>query len=204
LSAGGPYSGGAVGESTSQRTTRAASDGLLLGSGFSNSTPANGFSPPAGRMSSLGSDDSSEEQAMFREHQRKSLESSATARLVNSIHNSTSNNGSSRSFGSATSPSSSPFFTPLTMSSSNSTAASSVLPPLLSPTTQSPPGSTRLPSLSSAATPPAENNDAKGATLHLGDLDVWMDEQYVRECCKMMGWDNVTGIKMSRGARFVY
>ncbi|GAA5995703.1 hypothetical protein JCM5350_007126 [Sporobolomyces pararoseus] len=195
----GSYSGGAVGEPASQRTTRASSDGLLLGSGFSN--PSNGFSPPAGRMSSLGSDDSSEEQAMFREHQRKSLESSATARLVNSIHNANSTNGSSRSFGSTTSPSTSPFFTPLTMSSSNSTAASSsILPPLLSPTTQSPPNSTRLPSLSAAATPTNEGTESKGATLHLGDLDVWMDEQYVRECCKVMGWDNVTGIKMSRGA----
>ncbi|GAA5832799.1 hypothetical protein JCM3766R1_007047 [Sporobolomyces carnicolor] len=205
----GSYSGGAVGEPASaHRTTRAASDGLLLGSGFGGSSPSNGFTSPIGRMSSLGSDDSSEEQAMFREHQRKSLESSATARLVNSIHNSNSGstNGSARSFGSTTSPSTSPFFTPLTMSSSNSTAASSVLPPLLSPTTQSPPNSTRLPSLSSAAAPPPQTtpqdhgNESKGATLHLGDLDVWMDEQYVRECCKMMGWDNVTGIKMSRGA----
>ncbi|GAA5894871.1 uncharacterized protein JCM6883_002239 [Sporobolomyces salmoneus] len=200
LTTGGAYSGGAVGESSAQRTTRAASDGLLLGSGFNNSAPSNGFSPPAGRMSSLGSDDSSEEQAMFREHQRKSLESSATARLVNSIHNSTSTstNGSSRSFASSTSPSTSPFFTPLTMSSS---ATSSALPPLLSPTSQSPPSSARPPPTAAPTQPGLENsNEAKGATLHLGDLDVWMDEQYVRECCKMMGWDNVTGIKMSRGA----
>lgn len=197
----GPYSGGAVGEPASQRTTRAASDGLLLGSSFGSSTHSAGLSPPAGRMSSLGSDDSSEEQAMFREHQRKSLENSATARLVNSVHTASSTNGSSRSFGSTTSPSTSPFFTPLTMSSSNSTgASSSVLPPLLSPTAQSPPSSTRLASLSSAAPLATEPSDSRGATLHLGDLDVWMDEQYVRECCKVMGWDNVTGIKMSRGA----
>ncbi|GAA6008646.1 hypothetical protein JCM11491_003381 [Sporobolomyces phaffii] len=195
-----PYSGGAVGEPSAQRTARAASDGLLLGSGFSAS-PSNGFSPPAGRMSSLGSDDSSEEQAMFREHQRKSLESSANARFVNSsAHHATSTNGSSsRSFGSTTSPSTSPFFTPLTMSSSNSTAASSVLPALLSPTSQSPPHSSRLPPPPSSATPTGDQ-DSKGATLHLGDLDVWMDEQYVRECCRLMGWDNVTSIKMSRGA----
>ncbi|GAA5924236.1 uncharacterized protein JCM15063_005579 [Sporobolomyces koalae] len=198
----GPYSG-AVGEPATQRTVRAASDGLLLQTGF-GPTASNGFSPPAGRMSSLGSDDSSEEQAMFREHQRKSLENSANARFVNSGHTSSStnsNNGSSRSFGSAASPSSSPFFTPLSMSSSNSTAASSVLPPLLSPTSQSPPGSSRLPAFATTATSASANEtDNKGATLHLGDLDVWMDEQYVRECCKMMGWDNVTGIKMSRGA----
>ncbi|KPV77094.1 uncharacterized protein RHOBADRAFT_10101, partial [Rhodotorula graminis WP1] len=41
---------------------------------------------------------------------------------------------------------------------------------------------------------------SKGATLHLGDLDVWMDEAYVRECCALMGWDAVSAIKMSRGA----
>ncbi|GAA6062988.1 hypothetical protein JCM10212_004970 [Sporobolomyces blumeae] len=194
-----------------QRTTRAASDGVVLSSGFGSfsSSGSSGISPSIGRMSSLGSDDSSEEQAMFREHQRRSLENSANARLVNSAHSGASNgttngsaapsaNGSSRSFGSATSPSSSPFFTPLTTSSSNSTAASSILPPLLSPTSQSPPGSTRLPGIPSTTSSPTE--ETKGATLHLGDLDVWMDEQYVRECCKQMGWDNVVSIKMSRGA----
>ncbi|KAI5476643.1 mRNA binding post-transcriptional regulator (Csx1) [Pseudohyphozyma bogoriensis] len=40
---------------------------------------------------------------------------------------------------------------------------------------------------------------ANGSTLHLGDLDIWMDEPYVRECCARMGWDGVVGIKMIRG-----
>lgn len=40
-----------------------------------------------------------------------------------------------------------------------------------------------------------------GASLHLGDLDVWMDEAYVKECCARMGWEGVTHIKMIRGTR---
>ncbi|KAK4694935.1 hypothetical protein P7C70_g8651, partial [Phenoliferia sp. Uapishka_3] len=39
-----------------------------------------------------------------------------------------------------------------------------------------------------------------GASLHLGDLDIWMDEAYVRECCARMGWEGVTSIKMIRGS----
>lgn len=43
--------------------------------------------------------------------------------------------------------------------------------------------------------------DRSGASLHLGDLDVWMDEAYVKECCARMGWEGVLNIKMIRGAR---
>ncbi|GAA5962147.1 hypothetical protein JCM21900_006983 [Sporobolomyces salmonicolor] len=200
---------GAVGEPAIQRTARAASDGSTLSSALGGASTA--ALSPTGRLSSLGSDDSSEEQALFREHQRRSLEHSANARLVNSIHPSTmattaststssTTSGSSRAFGSATSPTltsatTSPFFAPMTTVSSNSSSA--MLPPLLSPTSQSPPTATQLPPFS-----PAHGTDAdlRGATLHLGDLDVWMDEQYVRECCKRMGWDSVVSVKMSRGA----
>ncbi|GAA5898927.1 hypothetical protein JCM6882_004032 [Rhodosporidiobolus microsporus] len=212
-------------ESTFQRTARAASDGLILtsafgsGSGFSSAN-GNGSSDksraaggPGSRLSSLSSEGSSEEQAFFREHQRRSLEHSASQRL-------TSSKGFLSSPPLAAAPStttslsaargaSSPFFQPpsflsTTTGSSTPAGSSSVsLPPLLSPTTQSPPTTASLPQ--SASFPGAGGAEtgppgSKGATLHLGDLDVWMDEAYVRECCALMGWDNVVNVKMSRGA----
>lgn len=37
------------------------------------------------------------------------------------------------------------------------------------------------------------------SSLHLGDLESWMDEVYIRECCAAMAWDGVQGIKLIRG-----
>ncbi|KAL8279311.1 hypothetical protein RQP46_008348 [Phenoliferia psychrophenolica] len=46
----------------------------------------------------------------------------------------------------------------------------------------------------------AQANDPRASpSLHMGDLDVWMDEAYVRECCARMGWDGVSSVKMIRG-----
>lgn len=45
------------------------------------------------------------------------------------------------------------------------------------------------------------NDPRASPSLHLGDLDVWMDEAYVRECCARMGWDGVSSVKMIRGTR---
>ncbi|GAA5878093.1 hypothetical protein JCM3774_006481 [Rhodotorula dairenensis] len=221
--------GGGAGSSQSradaQRTARAASDGAVLNTGFGSAATAafvpsseTGRSSGSARLSSLGSDGSSnnDEQAFFREHQRRSLESTASQHL-----------SSVRSFASPPLASarlnsggaSSPFFQPPSFvstganTSNTSTAGTpnSSMPPLLSPTSTSPPTSSFAPSsasssyLSTSATPMAGTGEngppgSKGATLHLGDLDVWMDELYVRECCSMMGWDNVISIKMSRGA----
>ncbi|GAA5979652.1 hypothetical protein JCM10908_003000 [Rhodotorula pacifica] len=212
--------GGSQARADAQRTARAASDGAVLNTGFGSAAtaafvPSNETSRAAGgtRLSSLGSDGSSnsDEQAFFREHQRRSLESTASQQL-----------SSVRSFASPPLASArlnpgaaSPFFQPPSFVSTGSNSAtgtpSSSLPPLLSPTSTSPPTSSFTPSsasssyLSTSATPIAGTGEngppgSKGATLHLGDLDVWMDELYVRECCSMMGWDNVISIKMSRGA----
>ncbi|GAA5836803.1 hypothetical protein JCM11251_005793 [Rhodosporidiobolus azoricus] len=208
-------------ESTFQRTARAASDGLILssafgaGGGFTNgnggesSRAAGGLSS---RLSSLSSEgNSSEEQAFFREHQRRSLEHTASQRLTSSkgflasppLAAAPSTSATSSSSLSANRGATSPFFQPpsfLSTAASTPGGSSSVsLPPLLSPTTQSPPATAALPQ--SASFPGSEGPPgSKGATLHLGDLDVWMDEAYVRECCTMMGWDNVVNVKMSRGA----
>ena len=77
---------------------------------------------------------------------------------------------------------------------------------LLSPTSQSPPAASaaHITQLQAQAVQDAQLGTDPGrasASLHLGDLDVWMDEAYVRECCARMGWEGVTNIKMIRGAR---
>lgn len=77
---------------------------------------------------------------------------------------------------------------------------------LLSPTSQSPPAASaaHITQLQAQAAQDAQLGADPGrasASLHLGDLDVWMDEAYVRECCARMGWEGVTNIKMIRGAR---
>ncbi|GAA5863958.1 hypothetical protein JCM8547_005295 [Rhodosporidiobolus lusitaniae] len=205
--------------STLQRTARAASDGLLLSAAFGGGSFGNGGEGRAAggvssRLSSLGSDESvGEEQAFFREHQRRSLVDSASQRLTSSKGFLSSpplpppvavpSSGSLAAHRGATSP----FFQPPSFLSTttSTTSSSSPIPPLpslLSPTTQSPPLTAQS---SSSPFPPLSNGEpgppgSKGATLHLGDLDVWMDEAYVRECCALMGWDNVVNVKMSRGA----
>ncbi|GAA5987519.1 hypothetical protein JCM11641_007172 [Rhodosporidiobolus odoratus] len=207
-----------------QRTTRAASDGLIL----TSSSFANGAFSPNGnsegraaggtRLSSLGSDDSSEEQALFREHQRRSLEHSASQGLTSSKGFLASPPLTSATAGAASSLSAnrgatSPFFQPpsflSTAAPTPNGASHSPLPTVLSPTATSPPASSSLPQSANLG---AQNGQqqfgageagppgSRGATLHLGDLDVWMDEAYVRECCTMMGWDSVINVKMSRGA----
>ncbi|GJN88103.1 hypothetical protein Rhopal_001059-T1 [Rhodotorula paludigena] len=226
-----------------QRTTRAASDGAILGS-FSTSPTYSGEanSRLSSRLSSLGSssnDDVSpsgatgaggDEQAFFREHQRRSLEHSASQRLSTTSSSAASKSAFSPPLASArltnggAGAATSPFFTPQQQQSSllsSAASASSGTSPalggtaaLLSPTSTSPPSLSHLPPPAAApssgpGTPSVGggggNQDggppgSKGATLHLGDLDVWMDEAYVRECCALMGWDNVVNIKMSRGA----
>lgn len=211
---------------TFQRTTRAASDGLLLTSAFGGGLSSVGEGGGRGavaagsRLSSLSSsgEDSgsngAEEQALFREHQRRSLEHSASQGL-------TSSKGFVSSPPLAPAPSlaanrgaTSPFFQPPSfLSTSNLTNGNgNSLPSLLSPTAHSSPQT----GASSFASPQQPNGQfgggaeypggppgSRGATLHLGDLDVWMDEAYVRECCTMMGWDNVVNVKMSRGASYV-
>lgn len=213
--------------SDTQRTTRAASDGAVLNTGFGSAATA-AFVPSgepgraAGgtRLSSLGSEgsSSSEEQAFFREHQRRSLESTANQQLSSVRSFASPPLASARLSPGATSP----FFQPPSFVQNGTNAGSasglgtpaSTMPPLLSPSSTSPPTSSFAPSsasssyLSSSATQTAGSGEngppgSKGATLHLGDLDVWMDELYVRECCALMGWDNVVSIKMSRGARSV-
>lgn len=235
------------GQDNTQRTTRAASDGAILAAGLSfpslatassGSAAAGGEPTPraaggtSSRLSSLGSssDDAAaaaDEQAFYREHQRRSLEHSASQRLSSAA----SKSAFSPPLASARlAPASSPFFQPPTFvpaahqqqqqqsqsrdfsagvtSTSTSTTPFPSSSALLSPTSTSPPstafpsgpgsegGSAGASAGASAGGPPG----SKGATLHLGDLDVWMDETYVRECCAVMGWDNVTAIKMSRGA----
>ncbi|BGP29610.1 hypothetical protein JCM10296v2_001349 [Rhodotorula toruloides] len=220
-----------AGDDAAQRTTRAASDGAVLSTGFGgpgstafvpSGEPSRAAGGISSRLSSLGSEDSgssnNDEQAFFRDYQRRSLEHSASQRLSTAKSFASPPLASARLGPGATSP----FFQPpsflsstsatasgLTSSASN-TPASSILPPLLSPTSTSPPSSLAPPSVTSSmmsatsnsvAGSPPESGPAgsKGATLHLGDLDVWMDEAYVRECCAMMGWD-VVNVKMSRGA----
>ncbi|GAA5929092.1 hypothetical protein JCM3775_006734 [Rhodotorula graminis] len=173
------------------------------------------------RLSSLGSssndDGAADEQAFYREHQRRSLVDSASQRLSSAASKSAfSPPLASARLAPGSAASSAPFFAPpvfvpaaqqqqqqqaqsqrdsssaaVTPSSSSFPTSSSAL---LSPTSTSPPSSAF--SGEGAAGPPG----SKGATLHLGDLDVWMDEAYVRECCALMGWDAVSAIKMSRGA----
>lgn len=218
------------------RTMRAASDGLLLSTGF---TAANGFGGASSgssrsREQSGGGDASSaaqahaqaaqseqqERAALFREHERRSLETSAQTRLANSVAAANAREAfASPPLGSPAA--SSPFFqstsattttagsTPSAAATSSSNGSSSAslplpAPPLLSPT---------LPQESAATPTPNGTSDDRGAaaiaavaratsaSLHLGDLDVWMDEAYVRECCARMGWEGVTNIKMIRGAR---
>ncbi|BGP22399.1 mRNA binding post-transcriptional regulator [Rhodotorula toruloides] len=223
---------GGTGDDVAQRTTRAASDGAVLGTGFGgpgsmafvpSGEPSRAAGGISSRLSSLGSEDSgsgsnNDEQAFFRDYQRRSLEHSASQRLSTAKSFASPPLASARLGPGATSP----YFQPpsflsttsatasgLTSSASN-TPALSIPPPLLSPTSTSPPSSHAPPSVASSmisatsnslAGSPPESGPAgsKGATLHLGDLDVWMDEAYVRECCSMMGWD-VVNVKMSRGA----
>ncbi|SCV72548.1 BQ2448_4085 [Microbotryum intermedium] len=184
------------------RTTRAASDGVVLSNGTSQSVQTNGSSsnqsppsehttllPKRGSDASTSAGDANEHQeraALFREHERRSLETSAQARLGSS---------SARDFAQHTTPTSnglvapSSFFQPPALPALNSPNQ-----PLPSPPARSDPhGST--PSL-------AENGDARtNASLHLGELDAWMmDEAYIRECCARMGWDSVQHIKLIRGS----
>ncbi|GAA6042815.1 hypothetical protein JCM8097_004441 [Rhodosporidiobolus ruineniae] len=199
-----------------QRTARAASDGLILTSSFGGALGGGGEGRAAGgtRLSSLGSDESSEEQAFFREHQRRSLEHSASQRLTSSkgflasppLASATTATGSSLA---ANRGATSPFFQPPSFLSTTSSVGgatspgmtnSLALPSLLSPTTQSPPSTAPFSPPLSASNGEIGPPGSKGATLHLGDLDVWMDEAYVRECCALMGWDSVVNVKMSRGA----
>jgi hypothetical protein len=207
---------------TFQRTARAASDGLLLTSAFGG---ANGLSSvgegraTSSRLSSLSSSDDSngEEQALFREHQRRSLEHSASQGLTSSkgfVASPPLAPAAGASSLSANRGATSPFFQPPSfLSTSNLNGGNNSLPSLLSPTTQSPPHTATgsFPSsqpqqngVASGAEYPGGPPGSRGATLHLGDLDVWMDEAYVRECCTMMGWDNVVNVKMSRGASCVF
>jgi len=214
------------GQDNAQRTTRAASDGAILAtaSAFASLTAPSAAEPgsraaggTSSRLSSLGSssndDGAADEQAFYREHQRRSLVDSASQRLSSAASKSAFSPplASARlAPGSASGPYfAPPVFVPaaqqqqqqqaqrdsgsaaVTPSSSSFPTSSSAL---LSPTSTSPPSSAF--SGEGAAGPPG----SKGATLHLGDLDVWMDEAYVRECCALMGWDAVSAIKMSRGA----
>ncbi|BGP37468.1 hypothetical protein JCM10449v2_001374 [Rhodotorula kratochvilovae] len=203
-------------DNATQRTARAASDGAILGaaSSFSSLSAAEPAPRAAGgassRLSSLGSDDAAaDEQAFYREHQRRSLEHSASQRLSTAA----SKNAFSPPLASARlAPHASPFFAPppqaqqsfggmVSPTSSTHPTPGSAYAPLLSPTSTSPPSSVPFPSPS----PPSSDGaigppGSRGTTLHLGDLDAWMDEAYVRECCALMGWDAVSAIKMSRGA----
>ncbi|GAA5849825.1 hypothetical protein JCM9279_002431 [Rhodotorula babjevae] len=218
------------GQDNAQRTTRAASDGAILAtaSAFASLTaPAANGEPgsraaggTSSRLSSLGSssndDGAADEQAFYREHQRRSLVDSASQRLSSTASKSAfSPPLASARLAPGSAASAGPFFAPPTFvpvaqqqqqqqqaqresGSAAVTPSSASFPTsssaLLSPTSTSPPSSAF--SGEGAAGPPG----SKGATLHLGDLDVWMDEAYVRECCALMGWDAVSAIKMSRGA----
>ncbi|KAK4051316.1 hypothetical protein OIO90_004797 [Microbotryomycetes sp. JL221] len=212
----------------SQRTARAASDGLLVQSGFS---PTMADASLRGREKSEGDAaaliaEQQERAAMFREHERRSLESSAQSRFAatsGAVGSTTSSRPALFTRDSAVSPSGlsmsstagSPFFQPAQPASSASVT------PMLSPTSQEASGfsfkrdqattSSTQPAAvnsSSPATSPTESNGASGAgsgrpqsaSLHLGDLDPWMDEAYIRECCAWLGWDNVVNIKLIRGS----
>lgn len=223
------------------RTARAASDGLLLANGFGlggrsrekSESEVSATSPlsSGAKSSSLSTSQEHQDQAaFFRAHERRSLETSAQARLSNTA----SSNSLNPSTGATTHPSAS-FSAELDrdslisppLPSAGSAHGSSFFQqqarstsnlPLLSPTGQ--PGSafefkpsSQLASQQQSSNDGSAPNGAKSpeaiaaaaratsASLHLGDLDVWMDEAYVRECCTRMGWDGVTNIKMIRGAR---
>lgn len=220
---------------TTQRTMRAASDGLLLSTGFGS-----GFGTTVGQRSreqsntsggdaSSGSAESAaaaqqeqqERAALFREHERRSLETSAHTRLANTIAAANAREAFASPPLNSSATASSFFPAPSTTSASttNSSSAATPLssaptpslplaaPPLLSPTSPTPglnqDGALNVTPTSTdgGAAAIAAVARATSASLHLGDLDVWMDEAYVRECCARMGWEGVTNIKMIRGAR---
>jgi hypothetical protein len=182
--------------------------------------------------SSLSASQEHQDQAaFFRAHERRSLETSAHTRLANpSSANPSSNTATvSTTSSSVTAELDRDALISPPLPSTGSSHATSFFQqqgrstsnlPLLSPTLQTAPIYEFKPSSQLTSQQPNPNDssapsDAKSpesiaaaaratsASLHLGDLDVWMDEAYVRECCTRMGWDGVTNIKMIRGARSV-
>jgi hypothetical protein len=160
---------------TTPRVARAGSDGEL----FAGAAAASGNRPNEGDAYEQ------ERAALFREHEQRSLENSA--RSANTYL--------------PPLPSTSPL-PPLSSSFQQQHQLLSALPPLMSPT--SPPLQAALGELAAQeaqALQATQEGRFESASLHLGDLDAWMDEAYVRECCARMGWEGVTNIKMIRGAR---
>ncbi|PRQ73379.1 hypothetical protein AAT19DRAFT_16132 [Rhodotorula toruloides] len=170
-----------AGDDAAQRTTRAASDGAVLSTGFGgpgslafvpSGEPSRAAGGISSRLSSLGSEDSgssnNDEQAFFRDYQRRSLEHSASQRLSTAKSFASPPLASARLGPGATSP----FFQPpsflsttsatasgLTSSASN-TPASSIPLPLLSPTSTSPPSSLAPPSVASSMMSATSNSVA--------------------------------------------
>lgn len=42
-----------------------------------------------------------------------------------------------------------------------------------------------------SATPPSKSSSSLRCTLWWGDLEPWMDEEYAKQVCNLMGWENV-------------
>ena len=173
------------------RTARAASEGFIL-TGHSM-RPAGGYrrAHAVTEEHELEEDEDRQEAqalereraALFREHQQRSLQQSATVHLASPPSlPSTLNNSTS-------------YFHIQQQQQQQRSAPSPFGAPLLSPTSPTGPAPGLSPPLEAVAIPAGASS-----SLHLGDLDVWMDEAYVRECCVRMGWEGVTSIKMIRGS----
>lgn len=156
------------------RTVRAGSDGQLLGGG--NAAEGDAYEQ--------------ERAALFREHERRSLENSANSRLL------------ANAYLPPLATANAPLPPPSHFQQLQQQHLLSSVPSILSPTSPTP---ATLGDLQGQAHALATGGEGRfeSASLHLGDLDVWMDEAYVRECCARMGWEGVTNIKMIRGARSV-
>ncbi|KAM0751533.1 hypothetical protein T439DRAFT_212388 [Meredithblackwellia eburnea MCA 4105] len=165
------------------RTTRASSEDQLLGRiGTARSGGAFGSNSIVGTGSRAGEDLYAFE--VPDRYERRSLDSrplflpsSLPAPIAPS---------SKHAFGSPPAPLSPPSLSPAQSSSSHVPSNNSYTNQTSSP--PDPPGPL------SSAEPRASSS------LHLGDLEPWMDEAYVRECCARMGWDGVTGVKIIRGS----
>lgn len=148
------------------RTLRAGSDGAILGVGVRDVDPTEPVEEESEEIYEQ------ERLALFREHERRSLEASARSG-ANTAYNPPASSNPLTSLG----------------------HSMGLLSPSSSDTAQ-------LLQMQQQEGLNGQSNGS-GASLHLGDLDVWMDEAYIRECCARMGWDGVTNIKMIRGARYV-
>jgi hypothetical protein len=151
------------------RTLRAGSDGALLGVGALAARDLDATEPVEEESEEIYEQ---ERLALFREHERRSLEASARSG-ANTAYN------------------------PPVISNPLASLGHSM--GLLSPSSSD---TAQLLQMQQQDGLNAQANGS-GASLHLGDLDVWMDEAYVRECCARMGWEGVTNIKMIRGQRSV-